>query len=504
MAVLTKKFSEFVAGSLDNTNQTVGLSDGLNAIYDKVVTWTTATRPTTPTNGILGYNRDLLKYEFYENVAGVWVQLEDSDDIAVLLALLASHVAGEGASLIGLEDQGAVASKTVQDMAEATLIAQTDNGTLTNGQFLEALATGMLSVTTATGVIASRILTGTTNEIDIANGNGSAAPTFSLSATLDLPGTITVQSSTVIDEIIDDDTMATATDSNLATAESIVAYIGGSGGGPFLPLAGGTMSGVIAMGNNTIDGVPVPVNPDEVATKGYVDGIALNIITACRLATDADLAGYTYDNGALGVGATLTAPGVGVITVDGTAVVLNDRVLIKNQTAPAENGIYYMSTEGTAGVAGVFTRATDWDQSSEMHAGDVVRIVAGTVNVGTVWMMTQTATIVVGTTDITWINVTNSGLGTMSTQDANAVAITGGTIDSTVIGGVTPAAGTFTDLVSDTLDINSTIVLDGFIDDDTFATASATTGATSESIKAYVDNAAPGGLASFNILLMGG
>ena len=38
---------------------------------------------------------------------------------------------------------------------------------------------------------------------------------------------------------------------------------------------------------------------------------------------------------------------------------------------------------------------------------------------------------------------TNLGLGTMATQDASAVAITGGTLNGT-LGGTTPAAGTFT------------------------------------------------------------
>jgi len=40
----------------------------------------------------------------------------------------------------------------------------------------------------------------------------------------------------------------------------------------------------------------------------------------------------------------------------------------------------------------------------------------------------------------------NRVFGSMSTQNTNAVFITGGTIDSTVIGGTTPAAGTFTAL----------------------------------------------------------
>jgi len=45
---------------------------------------------------------------------------------------------------------------------------------------------------------------------------------------------------------------------------------------------------------------------------------------------------------------------------------------------------------------------------------------------------------------------TNLGLGSIATQNANAVAITGGTIDNTVIGGTTPAAGTFTTLTANT------------------------------------------------------
>src|SRR5690606_14924723 len=50
---------------------------------------------------------------------------------------------------------------------------------------------------------------------------------LSLSATLDIPGTLTIQASTAVDEIVNDDTMATATATNLATALSIKNYIDG-------------------------------------------------------------------------------------------------------------------------------------------------------------------------------------------------------------------------------------------------------------------------------------
>ncbi len=53
-------------------------------------------------------------------------------------------------------------------------------------------------------------------------------------------------------------------------------------------------------------------------------------------------------------------------------------------------------------------------------------------------------------TDIAITNTQVSGLGTMSTQDANNVAVTGGSINNTVIGNVTPNAGTFTTLTANT------------------------------------------------------
>ena len=74
---------------------------------------------------------------------------------------------------------------------------------------------------------------------------------------------------------------------------------------------------------------------------------------------------------------------------------------------------------------------------------------------------------------------------------ATTADINGGTVDGATIGGATPAAGTFTNLTANTnLTINATTTVDGVIDDDTMATASATKLATSESIKAYVDTTA--------------
>lgn len=181
--VETVKFSEFSdGGDLANDATTVGLSGGANVKFNNPWTFlapgTTAERPAPAASMYfrLRLNTTLEEYEYYNNTIAAWVPIEDED---TLLALLASNTAGEGASLVGLEDQIGVTSKTAQDLANATIIAQTDNGTLANAQFLDDLATGFMSTTNLTGVVASRTLTGTANQITVTSGDGSGNPVFS-------------------------------------------------------------------------------------------------------------------------------------------------------------------------------------------------------------------------------------------------------------------------------------------------------------------------------------
>ena len=64
----------------------------------------------------------------------------------------------------------------------------------------------------------------------------------------------------------------------------------------------------------------------------------------------------------------------GTQTIDGVAVVAGDRVLVKNQTNAAQNGIYVVS-------AGAWTRATDFDSSTDIR-GSITRISEGVINIG--------------------------------------------------------------------------------------------------------------------------
>lgn len=148
--VNTVKFSDFAVAAInDSTTQDVGLSSGINTREKKFYTWTTAGRPAAPFNGLLGLNTSLQQYEFWDSLANTWTQLADTN----VFAILASHAAGMGASLIGLQDQSNVTSKFVQDLANATFIAQTSNGSLQNAQFLGSLTTGIVKNTTVTGAL---------------------------------------------------------------------------------------------------------------------------------------------------------------------------------------------------------------------------------------------------------------------------------------------------------------------------------------------------------------
>ena len=101
-----------------------------------------------------------------------------------------------------------------------------------------------------------------------------------------------------------------------------------------LDKVGGTMSGVIAMGNNKVTGVTDPTTAQDAATKSYVDTIAaagLHYHEPVRAETTANLTS-AYSNGSSGVGATLTNSGTqAAIVLDGVTLVADDRVMVQDQ-----------------------------------------------------------------------------------------------------------------------------------------------------------------------------
>jgi len=181
-----------------------------------------------------------------------------------------------------------------------------------------------------------------------------------------------------------------------------------------------------------------PSNATDAASKGYVDSVAqgLDAKPSAVVATAAALPAYTYANGASGVGATLTMNAVGIVTVDGRALLLGDVVLVKDETAgnAPYNGLYTVTTEGTAGVAAVLTRHTSMDLATEF-TGAYIFVESGTVNTGAGFVCTNSSNPTVGSTAITFTQFSGAGqiiAGNGISKSANTLSIdTSVTVDLT-------------------------------------------------------------------------
>lgn len=230
-----------------------------------------------------------------------------------------------------------------------------------------------------------------------------------------------------------------------------------------------------------------PVSGTDVVNKNYLEyfaaGISWKQPVVCGTTTNITLSGLQ--------------------TIDGVTVVAGDRVLVKSQSAPAQNGIYLAS-------ASAWSRAPDADTWNELISA-LVFIESGNTLAGSAWYCTIQPGGTIGTTAIVWSNfsvaatytagtgltltdyvfsITNtgvtagaygsasktltatvnaqgqltvlaatdiaiantqvSGLGTMSTQNASSVAITGGTLNGVTIGGTTAGAITGTTITATT------------------------------------------------------
>jgi len=165
-------------------------------------------------------------------------------------------------------------------------------------------------------------------------------------------------------------------------------------------------------GGRPIAGVITRVDTDGVVfqTQFHVAGLA----AAAALATTESGPIYHVRSATTANVANIAAF---VVANDGVACVEGDRVLLKDQAAGAENGIYVLGV--VAGTAPL-TRSLDFDDGSEFNANSVVAVSEGTENADTAWSVTTNEAIIVGTTVTVWAEAA-FGYGAVGVMTAETI-----------------------------------------------------------------------------------
>lgn len=178
---------------------------------------------------------------------------------------------------------------------------------------------------------------------------------------------------------------------------------------------GDTTTGTGLVANTTYYVTTVPAN-NQVKVSSVYGGSNAVLTNGSGLSVNV--------NGNPGSGATLTgAPN----TVDsGSTLVIGQRILVKDHTTTAYNGIYSVTAVGT-GANGVWTRTTDFDNAptAEIASGDFLFVTSGTVNGGNGYVQTQASPIRMGISGAGYTTFTGDAI--LFTQFSGAGQITAGT-----------------------------------------------------------------------------
>ena len=328
----------------------------------------------------------------------------------VTTALNASSTIAAGSSITAVTTitaTGNVAGGNLTTGAKVTATGEVKGGSLTDGTatITSGAASGLTTVN-ASGAITGGTLTDGTASITSGAGTGFTNITAS--------GTVTGTTKVSTPDVEGAAITITATGTNDTVT--------------LVP----TGTGTVAMSSKRVSGVATPTATTDAANKAYVDSVAegLDIKESVVAATTAALAAVTYNNGTAGVGATLTANANGVLAaIDGVTMVAGERVLIQDQAAALQNGIYVCTSIGAVGAPFVLTRAGDMDGSPASEIpGAFVFVEEGTTNADNGFVCTTNAPVTMGTTAINFTQF--SGAGQITAGDG--LAKTGDTLSVNV------------------------------------------------------------------------
>lgn len=289
-------------------------------------------------------------------------------------------IAGSGATVMLAGDQTVADVKTFTSSPVVPTVTTSDNSTkVATTAFVknQGYLLGNESITLsgdATG-------TGTTT-IALTLANTGVTPGVYTKVTVDAKGRVTTGASVVAADISDFNTTVRANRLDQLAAPTAT----------------------VSLNNQLLSNLATPVSATDAATKGYVDAARSGLDTkeSVRATTTANI--------------TLS----GIQTVDGISMLAGDRILVKDQTVAADNGIYIVDS-------GSWSRATDADSTTNLTSGMYCFVEEGATYADSGWVLITDGSITVGTTSLAFAQF--SGAGTVLA--ANGITKNGVTVELT-------------------------------------------------------------------------
>lgn len=483
-------------------------------------------------NGEIRYNSDLAQFEGYAN--NTWSQFSLTGGVLtfsggttgltpasptngniVLGGILEVANGGTGSGSLtgyvkgnGIGPFTANAGVPTTDLTGTVSNAQLANSSVTfNGTTVSLGGSGTITATASNALTIGTGLSGTSyngsTPVTIAISNtGVTAASYgasnkTLTATVNAQGQLTALADTAI-------AIANTQVSGLGTISTQdannVAITGGAINGTTIgasTAAAGTFTSV-TMTSGTVSTTPTSGN--DIANKTYVDTIAASGITyhtpVKYEAPNALTA--TYNNGAAGVGATLTNAGtLGAFTPDGVVASVNDRILIYQQANAVQNGVYTVTTVGDGSTPWVLTRATDANSyglksPTALGEGDAFFVTSGNTGAGETYVCNTSGVITFGTTNITFVQVSSAQIysaGTGLTLSGTQFSITNTGVSASTYGSASSvptlainAQGQVTSASNTPIAINANQITSGTITNSQLQNSAVTVNGTSISL----------------------